>query len=103
MTVKLTGDAVVGRGDPDGSGTAVIRLVPERAEVCYDLDVTKISLATQAHLHRGGVGEDGAALLSFTPPDKSGKASNCAAGDSLLLEELQAAPDRFYVDVHDDE
>ena len=43
------------------------------------------------------------ALLSFTPPDKSGKASNCAAGDSLLLEELGSAPQRFYVDIHNDE
>ncbi len=103
VTVALTPGAVVRGGDPDGSGTAVIRLVPERAEVCYDLTVKGIGVATSAHLHRGAANEDGAVVLSFTPPDKSGKASNCAAGDSLLVEELQSAPSRFYVDLHNDD
>ncbi|MBW8826886.1 MAG: CHRD domain-containing protein [Acidobacteria bacterium] len=99
-TVVLTPAAVVGGGDRDGSGSAVIRLVPERAEVCYTLTVRNVDVVTQAHIHRGEAGQDGDAVLALTPPDRSGTITSCAAGDGILLEELQSSPSSFYLDVH---
>ena len=101
-TVALTPAAVVGGGDNDATGTAVIRLVPERAEVCYTLTVRNIDPATQAHIHRGVAGAEGEAVLSLSPPERNGSITSCAAGDSLLLDEMASSPSAFYVDVHNE-
>lgn len=99
--LRLTPDAVVPpAGDADGSGTAVITLVPERAEVCYTLTTAGIDLPTGAHLHRGVVGEVGDEVLGLTAPPQDGTITSCAAGDSILLEELASTPERFYIDIH---
>lgn len=99
--IRLTSGAVAPPGgDTDGSGTAVITLVPERAEVCYTLTITGIDAPTGAHLHRGAAGESGDEVLALTAPPQNGTITSCAAGDSILLEELASAPDQFYVDIH---
>lgn len=99
--LRLTAGAVAPPGgDADGSGTAVITLVSERAEICYTLTVTGIDEPTDAHLHRGVVGESGDEVLGLTPPPLDGTVTSCAAGDSILLEELASTPERFYVDLH---
>lgn len=98
-TVALTPGAVIGGGDRDGAGTAVIRLVSERAEVCYTLTVRNIDAVTQADVRRGVAGKEGEEVLTLTPPDKSGTITSCAAGDSILLEEMESSPSSFYVEV----
>lgn len=49
-----------GPGDPDGSGTATLRLNPGLEQVCFELSVSNIALpATGAHIHVGEVDEFG--------------------------------------------
>jgi hypothetical protein len=49
----LTGAAEApGPGDPDGSGTADLRVNPGAARICVDLAVQGIEPATAAHIHR---------------------------------------------------
>src|SRR5688572_3191903 len=55
ISATLTGAAEVpGPGDPDGAGTATIRLNQGKKQVCYELSVSNIAAATLAHIHRGG-------------------------------------------------
>ena len=102
--LELTGDAEVpGPGDADGSGTATVRLATERSEVCFTITVEGIGQATQAHIHRAPAGESGGVELNLVPPGADGKSEGCAAADAILLGEIEAAPEQFYVNVHNDE
>lgn len=95
--IVLTGAAVVpGPGDPDGTGRAVVRLVPERNEVCYELSVSRIDPATGAQLRRGRAGQAAESVLTLRSP-ADGPVTTCAAADAILIADLQAAPADFAV------
>lgn len=95
--IALTGAAVVpGPGDADGSGTVVVRLVPERSEVCYELTARNIDPAIGAQLRRGRTGQVGETVLAFKAPT-GGSVSSCAAADAVLVADLQASPGDFHV------
>ncbi len=54
LTTSLTGAAErPGPGDPDGSGTARLRVNPGTGVNCYDLAVRGIEPANAAHIHEG--------------------------------------------------
>ena len=102
--VLLSGAAEVpGPGDPDGQGTATVRLAVERSEVCFTIAVIDIAAPTQAHLHRAPAGQSGDVVLNLAPPEADGTSEGCAAADSILLGEIESAPEQFYVNVHNEE
>ena len=68
FSATLTGDAEVpGPGDPDGSGTATLRLNPGQGEICYELTVSNIAPATAAHIHEGPAGVAGPVVVPLDP------------------------------------
>src|SRR5688572_3488222 len=87
FTATLMGAAEVpGPGDPDGSGTAVIRLNPGLGEVCWDIEVSNITLpATGAHIHVGTATEFGPVVVGLVPPGASGTSSGCTSADHDLI------------------
>ena len=100
--VSLTGAAEVpGPGDPDGSGTALLRLNPGQEEVCFEISVSNITLpATGAHIHRGTASEAGPVVVGLIPPDTSGTSSGCVTATRELITEILRNPEGFYVNVH---
>src|SRR5215211_4437604 len=74
FTTTLTGAAErPGPGDPDGSGTASLRLNPGQEEICFELSVSNITLpATGAHIHVGPTTDPGPVVVPLTPPGASG-------------------------------
>ena len=102
FTVALTGAAErPGPGDPDGSGTATLRLNPGQEEVCFTLTVENIGLpATGAHIHVGDVETFGPVVVGLTPPDATGTSSGCVTADRDLLRSILRDPDGYYVNVH---
>lgn len=102
FTVTLTGAAEVpGPGDPDGSGTAVLRLNPGQGEVCFDITVSNITLpATGAHIHVGTATEFGPVVVGLTPPGTSGSSSGCVSADRDLIKAIIQNPENYYVNVH---
>jgi len=92
---------VPGPGDPDGTGTASLRLNPGQQQVCFELQVANITLpAIGAHIHRGSVTQAGPVVVALTPPDASGTSSGCATADRDLVREIIQNPEAFYVNVH---
>lgn len=81
---------------PAGSGEMSYRLVAERSEFCYHLSVSAFGEPTEAHVHR----MNDEVVLALQPPDADGSVDTCAATDALLIEEMNAAPETFYIDVH---
>jgi CHRD domain-containing protein len=102
LLVSMTGiQEVPGPGDPDGNGTAEIRVDPGNGQVCWDLYARAIGPATAAHIHRGPAGMAGPVALPLTTPDAAGRSRGCATPGPQLARELAYQGHEFYVNVHD--
>lgn len=101
LSVTMTGiQEVPGPGDPDGTGTADIRVDPAQDRVCWDLFARQIDPATAAHIHRGAAGAAGPPVLTLTAPGADGRSRGCAGIDDALALELATQAHAFYVNVH---
>jgi hypothetical protein len=102
FTTTLTGAAEApGPGDPDGSGTATVTLNPGQGEVCWEIQVTGITLpASAAHIHDAPVGEPGPVVVGLSGPDASGFASGCTSADREQILDIILHPEEYYVNVH---
>jgi hypothetical protein len=89
-------------GDPDGSGTAVIRVNPGQGEICYDLQVSGIDPATAAHIHEAPAGVAGPVVVSLEAP-ADGSSSACVAVPSEKAKDILKNSSDFYVNVHNAE
>lgn len=100
FATTLTGAAEVpGPGDPDGSGTAVLRLNPGQEEICYELTVTGIAPARAAHIHVGTADVAGPVVVGLQPPT-NGSSSACASASRELILAIIQNPEQYYVNVH---
>jgi CHRD domain len=102
LAVQLAGANEPGRSDPDGTGTAVIRLRPDAGAVCYRIAVQNIRLPSAgAHIHRAPAGSNGPIVVPFEAPGASGVSAGCATGVAAsLIQEIASNPAGFYVNVH---
>jgi len=99
LEATLSGAAEVPSGDPDASGNFTGELDPATDQLCYDLTVADFDPATAAHIHIGDVGQNGGHVVVLeTPVDGSSEA--CVAVDPDLAAKLIAAPQAYYVNVH---
>jgi len=102
FTTTLTGaNEVPGPGDPDGTGTATIRMERGGGMICFSLAASNITLpATAAHIHAAPKGVAGAVVVPLTAPDASGKSHGCVAVDRTLVSAILDHPSEYYVNVH---
>lgn len=96
----LTGAAErPGPGDPDGSGTAHLRVNPGQGEVCYSVTVTGVEPITAAHIHLAPSDMAGPVVIplaAFTGDSTSG----CADVSRELALNLIQNPEDYYLNVH---
>jgi hypothetical protein len=102
LRAELTGEEEVPPGDPDGSGSATIIVIPSTNTICYVLTAEDIAPATAAHIHVGERGEAGPPVVPLEPPT-SGVSGGCTEADPALVSELQENPENYYVNVHNEE
>lgn len=101
LFVTMTGtQEAPGPGDPDGTGTAEVRVNPRDGEVCWDLYARDIDPSTAAHIHRGAPGVAGPPVLTLTTPDAAGHSQGCATVEPMLARQLAMMAHEFYVNVH---
>lgn len=102
LNTALTGAAEVpGPGDPDGSGTAMLRVNPGTGVICYTLTVTGIEPATAAHIHEAPADEPGPVIQPLEAPT-DGSSSACVT-NAELARDLVTRPADYYVNVHNAE
>jgi hypothetical protein len=93
-------------GDPDGTGTAVVRLDPETGTITYSLFTGGIISGTAAHIHRGTSEVAGPVVVNFSPTFSGSPvfgnfyATGTVPADAALINEIIANPAGFYVNVH---
>jgi len=85
-------------GDPNGSGTALVRLNKANKRVCAVLTWKKIGTPGDAHIHRRS---DGSIIIPLTnaatAPDGAGCTNNVKKSD---IADVIEHPGRYYVNVH---
>ena len=99
FTVTLTGEEEVAPGDPDGTGTASIRINSRAGMLCYFIRVRGIEPATAAHIHEAPPGVAGPVVAPLNAPT-NGASSGCTKIGRELALEIIAAPEDYYVNVH---
>ena len=102
LDATLTGAAEVpGPGDPDGAGTAQVRLRLGQGQICATLSVSNVTLpALAAHIHSGVAGVAGPVVVTLVTPDADGNVSGCVAVDRALVKQILQNPAGYYVNVH---
>ena len=103
FTAKLSGDNEVPDADPDGSGTAAVKV--RGTEVCYDIKWTGVD-ATMSHIHWAPAGKNGDVVVPFfaneSPLDATSK-SGCVEAKASVVKAIIANPTKYYVNVHSPE
>lgn len=107
FTAKLTGPVEVPPGDPNASGTALIRLNAAEGLVCFKIVVTGANAPIVAsHIHQGGAGVAGPVVVPFVPLTQSStdpnvqQAKGCVSADPALIDQIAVNPSGFYVNTH---
>jgi hypothetical protein len=102
LSTTLTGAAEVpGPGDPDGAGTASIRLRVGQGQVCHMITASNITLpAMAAHIHVAAAGVAGPVVVTLITPDVDGSVQGCVAAPRALIKQILMNPAGYYVNVH---
>ena len=95
LHATLKGNVEVPKGDPDGSGTAQIKIAGTK--VCWQITVSKVGTIVAAHIHKGGPGIAGPVVVPF---GKVFKAKGCTATSAAVAAAIVKHPGAYYVNVH---
>jgi hypothetical protein len=100
LSATLSGSAETPPGNPNGSGTASVRVDLAKQQLCYDIQVNNIGPATMAHIHKAPPGKAGPVAVPLQAPAANGKVSACAKADPAVLKDIEQNPGAYYVNVH---
>ena len=103
FTAKLAGSNEVGGGDPNGAGTAAVKM--RGTEICFDLKWSGFE-AIMSHIHKAPAGTNGDVVVPFftseSPLDANSK-SGCVTAKASVVKAIEAKPSNYYVNVHSPE
>jgi hypothetical protein len=102
LYAKMSGSQEKPKGDPDGTGAAVLTF--KSAQVCYVITPKKAgSTFTAGHIHAGKKGVAGPPVVPlWVKPKKvsGGKLSGCASAKAADIAKIKAKPANYYVNIH---
>jgi CHRD domain len=103
LTATLSGkNEVPMKGDPDGTGTATVRIDPAKKTVCFTIKLKKIGATAAGHIHTGKKGKAGGVLIPLfgTSSSKSTRKGCARDQDAATLRKILRRPANYYVNVH---
>ena len=95
LHATLLGASETPKGDPDGRGTAEIKITGTK--VCWEITTTKVQTIVAAHIHKGGPGVAGPVVVPF---GKTFKAKGCTTTSAAIAAAIERRPSAYYVNVH---
>jgi len=95
LHATLRGAVEVPKGDPDGSGTAEVKITGTR--VCWEFKLAKIATPTAAHIHKGRPGKAGPVVVPF---GGAFKAKGCTTAPAAVARAILRNASAYYVNVH---
>jgi hypothetical protein len=103
LEAKLSGQNEMPAADPDGSGSAKLRLDRAKKRVCFTIRVKNVDGVTMAHIHAGNKNVPAGEVVVplFTSPKSGSKFTGCAKNvKKSLISKILKHPARYYVNVH---
>jgi hypothetical protein len=103
LYATMSGKTEVPKGDPDGTGTAVLTV--KSSQVCYVITAKKAgSTFAAGHIHAGKKGKAGPIFIPLWAKPKKlsyGKLTGCSPTVKATdLAKLKAKPGNYYVNIH---
>jgi hypothetical protein len=100
LKASMNGQKEVPTGDPDGTGTAIIRTNRAKGRVCYDIKLSKVGSVTAGHIHRGRKGQAGDVVVPLFAGNTT-RPKGCVTGvKKSVIRNIERHPARYYVNVH---
>jgi hypothetical protein len=103
LEASMSGQKEMPAGDPDGTGTAKLRLDRPNKRVCFTIRVKNIGQVVAAHIHKGGssVASGPIVVPLIETPQAGTRFTGCAKHVSRrLIRAIVRHPRRYYVNVH---
>lgn len=88
-------EGIPNQGDPDGVGTATLRINPGLGQVCWTITVSGVEPITAAHIHIGPPTAPGPVVVPLNP-----YTGGCTDVDRALALAIIHDPGAYYVNVH---
>jgi CHRD domain len=95
LHATLIGKAETPKGDPDGRGTAEVKITGRK--VCWEIKVSRVQRIVAAHIHKGRPGSSGPVVVPF---GKVFKAKGCTTTTAAIAAAIEKTPSAYYVNVH---
>jgi hypothetical protein len=95
LHATLSGKVEVPKGDPDGKGTAEVKITG--ATVCWEIKKSGVATLTAAHIHKGRAGVAGPVVVPF---GATYKAKGCIKSTAAVAAAIKKNPSAYYVNVH---
>ena len=95
LHATLLGKSETPKGDPDGRGTAEVKITGRR--VCWEIKVSRVQTIVAAHIHKGAPGVAGPVVVPF---GKIFKAKGCTTTTAAIAAAIERRPSAYYVNVH---
>lgn len=96
-------NVIVGVGDPDGSGTALITLNHGQGRVCWEMTVADIATESRGHIHAAPAGENGPIVVEFFETGEVPDLEDCTSVERALIKDIIQNPQNYYVNIHNAE
>ena len=95
LHATLLGKSETPKGDPDGRGTAEVKITGRK--VCWEIKVSRVQTIVAAHIHKGAPGVAGPVVVPF---GKIFKAKGCTTTTAATAAAIEKKPAAYYVNVH---
>jgi hypothetical protein len=91
----LSGKVEVPKGDPDGAGTAEVKITG--TTLCWEIKASRVATLVAAHIHKGSVGVAGPVVVPF---GKTYASKGCVKTSAAIAAAIKSNPSAYYVNVH---
>jgi hypothetical protein len=95
LHATLSGKTEVPKGDPDGAGTAEVKITG--TNVCWEIKASRVGTLMAAHIHKGRAGVAGPVTVPF---GKSYRSKGCVKASMAVAAAIKRTPGAYYVNVH---
>jgi TRAP-type C4-dicarboxylate transport system substrate-binding protein len=96
--VAMSGNQESPKGDPNGKGTAKVKIEAAKGEICFKFTWSGIGTPSAAHIHKGKKGVAGPVVVPFF--GGAAKRSGCVKASKSLLSKIVKSPGSYYVNLH---